>query len=83
VDRFAVEDRLVPIGLFGVWRKMVVRNARTQIEHRIESFAAVLGEARQFRERGRVEPIIEQKIKDRPVDERHQTTPAPPSMTRI
>jgi hypothetical protein len=29
VDRFAVKYRFVPIGLFGVRRKMLVRNART------------------------------------------------------
>ena len=83
VDCFAVEDRFVLVGPFGVRRKMVVREARTQIEHRVEGFAAVLGKARQPGQGGRVEPIVEQKIKDRPVDERHQMTPAPPSMTRI
>ena len=82
-DRFAIKDGLVPIGLFGVRGKMLVGKTRAQVEHRIEGFAAVLGKARQLRQSGRVEPIVEQKIKDCPVDERHQTTPAPPSMTRI
>ena len=82
-DCFAIENRLVLIGLFGVRRKMAVREARAQIEHRVEGFAIMVRETRKPGQTGRVEPIVEKKIKGRATDKWHQMTPAPPSTTRI
>ncbi len=80
---FAVEHGLAPVGLLAVRGEMIVREARAQVENRIESFAAVIGKARQLRQRGRIEPVVQQKIENRAVDERHQMTPAPPSTVMI